>query len=272
MPHKGADPGDRAVAGLLSPRILAEMEAFTDFPAVPSGYDVAGDWSQTYRLWGNTGRFRFQNKDMGYLKIDRTSNGEGVEFLVDHVLVNADGIENIMKASIVCRNDELSSPVRWRLETHFTDASCCLRPELSMTLEGAVEDGQAFETCQGKKRRLDLAPPFTADWCLIDVVQRCQGRRLEFTLLEGLTKVKRGHWINRMETELAQKLAAEDMRPFCVYQIGHGIVPRQYWLDDADRVVLILSNAVMYVLDDDAQQKKDDLVVELIKGGIHYEY
>ena len=95
---------------------------------------------------------------------------------------------------------------------------------------------------------------------------------MEFTLLEGLTKVKAGHWIDRMEPELADRLAAEGMRPLCVYQIGHGILPRQYWLDAADRAVLILSNAVMYVLDDGAQQKTEDLVVGLIKGGVHYEY
>lgn len=272
MPHKGADPGDRAVDGLLSPRILAEMEAFTGFPAVPPGYDIAGDWSQTYRVWGNSGRFHFQNKDMGYLKIDRASNGEHINLLVEHVLVNADGIENIMKARIVCRNDELASPIRWQLETHFTDASRCLRPELSLTLEGTVEDGQVFEVCRGRRRRMDLPLPFTTDWCLIDVVQRWQGHRLGFTLLEGLTKVKRGHWIDRMAPEMAEKLMAEGMRPSCVYQIGHGILPRQYWLDDANRAVLILSNSVMYVLDDDAQQKKEDLVLELIKGGIHYEY
>ena len=120
--------------------------------------------------------------------------------------------------------------------------------------------------------RLDVPSPFTTDWCLIDVVQRCRGRRLEFTLLEGLTKVKRGHWVDRMAPELAEDLAAAGMRAFCVYQIGRGILPRQYWLDDANRVVLILSNAVMWVLDDDAQQKVEDLVVELIAGGVHYEY
>ncbi len=272
MPHKRPEPDDRAVGGLLSPRVLAEMGAFDGFPGVPPGYNVAGDWSQTYRIWGNSGRFRFQNKDMGYLKIDRTKDAGGLRFAVEHLIVNADGIENTMRAEIVCRDDELASPVKWRLETQFTDTSRCVRPELSLSLEGALEDGHVFETCGGRRRRLDVRPPFAADWCLVDVVQRCRGRRMEFTLLEGLTKVKAGHWIDRMEPELADRLAAEGMRPLCVYQIGHGILPRQYWLDAADRAVLILSNAVMYVLDDGAQQKTEDLVVGLIKGGVHYEY
>jgi len=272
MPHKGPEPGDRAVDGLLSPRVLAEMGAFSGSPALPAGCDVAGDWSQTYRIWGNSGRFRFQNKDMGYLRIDRRRDGEGLTFQVDHVLVNADGIENTVKAGILCRDDELASPVRWRLETGFTDASRCPRPELSLTLEGSVEDGRVFETCRGSRRELDLSPPFTADWCLVDVVQRWAGQRIEFTLLEGLTKVKAGHHLGSMGAGLAAKLAADGMRPRCVYEIGHAILPRQYWLDDADRVVLMTSNSVMYVLDDEAMQRTEELTVDLIRGGVHYEY
>jgi len=272
MPHRKADPGDRRVRGLLSPRVLAEMGTVTGFPAVPPGYDARADWTQTYRIWGNSGLFRFQNKDMGFLRIDRRRSGQELEFGVEQVLVNADGIENTMKARIACRDDQLASPVRWTLATSFTDASRCPRPELSMTLEGEVVDGQVYEICQGTRRRLGLAPPFTADWCLFDAIQRCRGRRLEFTLLEGLTKVKPGHWTAPMEPGLAQQLAAEGMRPSCLYEAGHGILPRQYWLDDADRVVLTISNAVVYALDAEAEQRKENLVLELIKGGTHHEY
>ena len=39
-----------------------------------------------------------------------------------------------------------------------------------------------------------------------------------------------------------------------------------------DEVVLTISNATVYVLDDEAEAKKDKLVVELIVGSIHHEY
>ena len=272
MPHKGPEPGDRTVDGLLSPRVLFEMEAVAGFPPPPPGYDPEGDWSQSYRIWGNSGRFRWQSKNMGCLKLQRSRRDGRVEFLVDHVIVNADGIEHIRKASITCRDDELSSPVRWTLESHFTDSSRCIRPELSMALEGVAEGGQVVESCGGARRTLDVPPPFTADWCLFDAIPRAGGRRLEFTLLEGLTKPKPGHWVDRLGPGLTEKLAADGMRPFCVYEAGSGILPRQYWLDEAGRVVLTITNSIIYVLDDEAEQKKDELVVELIKGGVHYEY
>lgn len=272
MPHKKADPGDRRVRGLLSPRVLAEMENVTGFPPVPPDYDPDGDWTQTYRIWGNSGLFRFQSKDMGFLRIARTRSGKELEFRVEQVLVNADGIENLMSARIECRNDDLASPIRWTLETGFTDSSRCPRPELSMTLEGEVVDGRVYETCRGKRRLLDLEPPFTADWCLFDALQRCGGRRLEFAVLEGLTKPKPGHRTGVLDTALAENLAADGLRPCCIYEVGEGILPRQYWLDEADRIVLTISNATVYALDDEAEAKKEKLVAELIMGSIHHEY
>jgi hypothetical protein len=272
MPHKGPEPGDRRVDGLLSPRILAAMGAFDGFAARPPGYDVSADWTQTYRIWGNSGRFRFQSRNMGYLRIERTRFSEGLRFDVDHVLVNADGIENSVKAELICRDDELASPVRWRLESGFTDSSRCPRPELSLVLEGRVNDGHVTETCDGRERELGLTPPFAVDWCLFDVVQRWDGRPSEFTLLEGLTKAKAGHRLGAMDEELAAKLAADGMGPTCVYQVGRGVLPRQYWLGEAGRVVLTISNAAICVLDDEAVRKTEELTLDLIRGGVHYEY
>jgi len=272
MPHKGADPDDPPVSGLLCPRVLAEMGAFDAFPPVPGDYQVDGDWTQTYRIWGNSGRFRFQNKDMGCLTVRRVRSAGRIEFFVDRVLVNADGIEHISKAHIECRDDELATLVRWKLEVQFTDSSRCPRPELAMTLEGEAQEGGYLETCQGAQHRLEAPPPCTADWCLADVVQRNPGLDASFTVLEDLSKVKPGHRTARLRADLAEKLAADGMRPFCVYEVGWGSLPRQYWLDEAGRAILILSNAVVYILDDNAWDRKEKLVTDLIKGGVHYEY
>jgi len=271
MPHKGPEPGDGPVKGLLSPRLAEEILGL-QLPPAPEGYDPNGSWELTYRIWGSSSFYKFQNKDMGFLRISREPVGELIRISVDQVIVNADGIENIIKAEMDCLNNELTSPAAWKLETHFTDYSQCIRPELSMHLEGGVENDQAFEICGGKKREIDIENPFATDWGLIDAVQRFNNGIGEFSLLDGLTKVKTGHRLSMMDTSLAGKLAAPGMQPKCICQTGHGILPHQYWLDESARPVIILFDAVMFIADDDAEEKKDNLVTELIKGGYHHEY
>ena len=96
------------------------------------------------------------------------------------------------------------------------------------------------------EKSLDTAEqpvPATSHWSLFDAVQRLPGkatRPLRFTMLEEMDLVKPDQRLEfREETDLEVGDTTLHLRGY--QQIGWGVLPWQYWVDDQGRLLFAFS-------------------------------
>jgi len=228
------------VGSPLMPDMLKELGAVRGFP-LPSG-DFAPDtnWEHTYRIWTCHGYRESGNDNVGYLRIRRTANSsEQLTLDVYQTVVQSDALVNIVEAKVKCRKNPLASPIAWELESRFVDADNNELPQLR---------------CR-ENSRVTGAADTTSDWCLFEAVQRLAFDRqtsLSFNLLEGLSLSKSGQHLFYRGV-YPTKIPGAD-RLHCFVQLGSGILPTEYWLDDSHRLLAVTSMNKAYIFDAESEK------------------
>ena len=113
---------NRTIVGSpLTPTLLADLGAVAGQWASSDPFDPQAGWTHRYRIWTCHGYRETGNNDVGFLRVRReTSSEEGTFRLhVEQVVVETDALLSRIEADIVCRNDELASPAKWRLSSRF---------------------------------------------------------------------------------------------------------------------------------------------------------
>ena len=226
----------RTVVGSpLTPDMLKELGAVRAF-SPPSG-DFAPDtnWEHTYRIWTCHGYRESGNDNVGYLRIRRTADsGDHVSLNVYRKVVQTDALVNIVEAKIKCRKNPLASPAAWELESRFVDAN----------------NNELLQLRNSENGYLTGAVDTTGDWCLFEAMQRLafdKQTSLSFLLLEGLN-------ISKSDQHLfyrgvyPTKIQGAD-RLHCFVQLGSGILPTEYWLDNSHRLLAVTSMNKAYIFD-----------------------
>ena len=223
------------VGSPLTPDTLEELGAIREFPPPSGDFAPAADWGHTYRIWTCHGYRESGNDNVGYLRIRRTA-GSGNHFALNvyRKVVQMDALVHILEARVRCRKNPLASPAAWGLESRFVDANNNELPELR---------NKEHHNVTG---RVDT----TSDWCLFEAVQRLAFDRqtsLNFRLLEGLN-------ISKPEQHLSYRGAYPTEIPgadrlHCFVQLGSGILPTEYWLDDSHRLLAVISMNKAYIFD-----------------------
>jgi hypothetical protein len=142
----------------------------------------------------------------------------------------------VIEGAIKCRNNQLASPVEWRLSSRFEGRDGKVIPEL-----GSRNHGVAAEPATGT----------ASDWCLFEAVQRLafdKRSSLSFDLLEGMSVSKPGHRLFYRGT-YPMKVDGQSTPLHCFAQLGSGILPYEYWLDNRHRLLAVISMNKAYVLD-----------------------
>lgn len=271
--HRTPPRDERKVDAPLSPRVVEEIGVLNEFPPVPADYDPEGEWTHNYRIWGNHGTFRMFNKNLGHLIVSRAigPSRERFQLSVTQEIVNADAIEHVIKAEMLCRNDELGTPLTWKLNSTFTDTALCPVPELTVTCEGRLDGGEVHEVCNGSARNYIMGHEFTTVWSVFDLAQRWKRPIQNFAVLDGLLYPKQGRVIGK-RAQVSETISTLRRPLSCVHLLGSGMLPYDFWIDEHRRVLMAFSGAIMYILDDEAENKTAQLVGELMQGGVHYEY
>jgi hypothetical protein len=91
----------------------------------------------------------------------------------------------------------------------------------------------------------------TSDWALFEVVQRLafdKRNSLKFDLLEGMSLSKLRHRLFYRGT-YPMKTDGQSIPLHCFGQLGSGILPYEYWLDDRHRLLAVISMNKAYILD-----------------------
>jgi len=253
MPPKRTIVGDP-----LTPSLLRELDAFTGFPATPDDFEPTGNWTNAYQIWTCHG-YRESGNDLdGLLRIQRRAGRSAGPFALEvHQEILNDGAAlNVVDASIACSDDELASPVRWELSSSFIGLD--EKPIEDLAVKETVEvKGRSLQvTAQGKIFKRPGSRRLTADWCLFDAVQRLpfeDNTSLAFDLLEGLSLRRDDH---RLSYRGRYPMATDDgdVSLHWFHQLGHGVLPYEYWLDGRHRLVMVATGARAYILDESAEE------------------
>ena len=221
----------------LTPTVLKELGGVDKFPTTPADFKPDGDWTNKYRIWTCHGYRESSNENVGSLRLQRTPDEDKIFTLsVRQEIVQTDGPTNVVEGAIKCRNNQLASPVEWRLSSRFEGPDGKIISGL-----GSRNHGVATESVTGT----------AGDWRLFEAVQRLafdKKSSLSFDLLESMSLSKLGHRLFYRGT-YPMKTDGQSIPLHCFGQLGSGILPNEYWLDDRHRLLAVISMNKAYILD-----------------------
>jgi hypothetical protein len=230
------------VGSPITPSMLVELDAVTKHSPAPGDFSPAGNWVHSYRIWTCHGYRESGNENVGFLRIERIGNSDETFVLnVHQQVVQTDAIIHIIDGKIKCRNNKLASPVEWKLQSRFTGTDGKYISELLSTNNDVAAEG---------------AERTTSDFCLFEAVQRLAYDKVSsvsFDLLEGMSLSKPQHRL-KYRGIYSMKMDDRDILLHCFVQLGSGILPYEYWLDDRHRLLAVTSMNKAYILDEQAEQ------------------
>jgi len=249
-----AKPEPVMVKHPLTPTVLSEMEVLEAAPLPQGEFDPAGHWRHQYRVWTCYGYRNQSNQDQGTLTIERAP-GRGQErfrLAVEQILrmdPKKHECDHHLAAEIRCRNDDLATPVEWTLTSRFAGG---IEGQGASDMDHAEKAGLSGKTLRvrigDRTFRRSVSDRFSADWCLFEALGRLPfGDALEFDLLEGLTVWKPGQRLS-YRGEIPVTWGPESVSLHCFQQLGMGVWPYEYWLDDKHRLVVVVTGVRVYIL------------------------
>jgi len=238
-----AKKSKRTIVGSpLTPTLLDELGALGEFPPSSEDFNPDGNWVNTYRIWTCHGYRQSGNQNVGVLRIRRLINSQSsLTLKVHQEVLQTDALVNIIEATIECRNNQLASLIQWKVSSRFRGSDGKYISELSSN-----DNGVAAE-------RLDRS---TGDWCLFEAVQRLKISKetvLTFDMLEGLSLLKKDQRLS-FRGLYPKKIGGKDIPLHCFAQLGNGILPLEYWLDDHHRLLIVTSMNKAYIFDEQAEK------------------
>jgi hypothetical protein len=230
------------VGSPLTPTLLNELSALRNFSPSSEDFKPDGNWINTYRIWTCHGYHESGNENVGYLRIKRLIDSDNsIVLKVHQEVLQADALLNIVEATIECRNNQLASPIQWEVSSRFRAADGNHISQLS---------------CNDNGSDAERSNKYTCDWCLFEAVQRLEFNRqtsLIFDMLEGLSLLKKDQHLSYRGL-FPTKIGAENIPLHCFVQLGNGILPYEYWLDDHHKLLVVTSMNKAYIFDENAEK------------------
>lgn len=243
----------------LNLSVLDSIQALANWPPASERFSPDGNWVHTYRIWTCHGYTDRGNSNRGVIRIQRVA-GAAEELFTLNVrqrVVHLGDIVHELRARIECRNDQLGSPEKWSLTSRFLEHGGKEQEALRLREQGRCREGRVERTINGRAREMSVSARTTSDWCLFEASQRWLLRRGEspaFDVLEGLSVHRPGHRVAYRGQETIER-NGEPLKLHRFSQLGQGMLPYDYWLDDARRLLLAATLSRVYILDPHAETK-----------------
>jgi hypothetical protein len=217
----------------------------------PQGtFDPAGAWDMRWRILVTVGGMA-GGAQPGTLRLRRQPDPAGTVALAFETQVAVGGLQRFsMTGTMNCASDTFASITSWEMEStiqHLKDGP--LQSTRIIEHGRATPEGAEIDRA-GKMFRLTGNPPLTSNWSLFDAVQRLapDAAPTSFNLLEDLTLLRRDQRITPGEIREIT-LGGRTVRLRSFVQIGEGILPTHYWLDESGRLILASCGLRGYLLD-----------------------
>lgn len=233
---------------------LASVRWFLDRFSPPlESFNPRANWVLTYALWLEDAK-----KAAGYLELRREASGSGLSLQVESAVLQTTGVIQSTKAKIFCAEDALCTPHSWQLESCILSHSGDPVASTQLTYT-AVVNKDAIQAEFGARKRVRQVPvPFTSNWSLFEMVQRMSNNRgtpLRFALLEDLDLLKPRQTLSVLEKTTVPTAGGRFLSLDCYEQIGEGVLPCHYWVDQQHRLLFVLSGTRAYLYDPQARQR-----------------
>ena len=254
----------------MSPAALGEYGELARVRPPKGEFDPKGDWQHSYRLWVAGRPWRTYR---GFLKLARTKEegDEPIKLSVSQSIIQSHQCAiHECEANISCTDDGLATPRSWQLSAAILDV--CGEGKLrgaGMRHSAEIECGKVA-ILRGKHKTVrDVPKAYTANWCLFEAVQRLPTdakMRLEFTLFDELDKWKTGHRLT-YRGKTAIPFGKEEVPAHCFVQVGRAALPREYFVDEQHRLLLVISGLQAYILDSKVDARHEKVVKWLARRG-----
>jgi hypothetical protein len=240
-----------------------------NFTPPQGSFNPDKDWQHSYRVLTLAGR----GGEAGTLHL-RRRNAKKESFLLDVFYLkflpkpyrhDTEGLMN-------CKMNALSTPTAWHFvfstsypenknRPNFPQKRNAEKGEIyidyfktdpnSSMARQAANYGKEIRYQDGSGTHSIPKPQaYTINWALFDVVQRLprkQGQTLSFTLLDHFDQVKPNHTLTyHGEQEIIINNTTLRLHRFD--QLGEGIVPWVYWVDQTGRLLFVVSGIEAYIL------------------------
>ena len=257
------------VGSPLTPTLLDELGALSEFPPSSEDFKPDGNWVNTYRIWTCHGYRESGNDNVGFVRLRRIPDSDKAFALnVHQEIVETDGISNIIEANIKCVKSQLAVPVEWRLSSCFIDANGNEMTQLCTETSGSKKKGVLRIRTGGHTFKSKEPPWLTCDWCILEAIQQLKFSKkslLIFDMLEGLSVLKENQRLSYRGL-YPTKIGGKDIPLHCFVQLGSGILPCEYWLDDRHRLLVVVSMNKVYIFDEQAEKITRKIVKEARKS------
>ena len=212
-------------------------------------------------MWMALRGYAGKSRPVGALRINRRRNSQGLIELQVAQITNMGGPTRSerIRAEIVCSGDRLCTPESWTMRSRIFDAQGTAVPLTHVTTKGDTASGTI--TISGTGERKVFAPQaFTAGWCLFDAVQRLPFdlRPLSFTMLDDMELPKRNQRLSpgrSMDVRLGGRIVS--LHSF--EQVGEGILPYTYWLDEQHRLLMAIGGLRTFLFDPKVEIPEDEV-------------
>jgi len=217
-------------------------------------FDPSGKWFHQYKL------YTVVNGDIpvppvrGTLGIERVPQAAGGAILnVNYEKTSRYAGVHTIRATVVCAGDDLSTPVKW--DSTYTAAAPAHPLEMSLKFQesGVARDGSIIIKRGSEQKKLLLPVAYTSSWALFDAVQRMarrDGAARQFTLLDDDAPKANQVLAFYQSANLKDRWpGAPTLRVNGFLQIGDGIPPQVYWVDDRGELLFLISGLNAYILD-----------------------
>ncbi|MCK5172528.1 MAG: hypothetical protein KAR47_04005 [Planctomycetes bacterium] len=244
----------------LTPDLLRDLGALDKFPSAPASFAPDGDFINFYRICTSDG-YRGSSTtidEVGFLKIQRLGRTGGGHFTlkIDQQTIHREAAMNTIDAEAECKNDPRASLLRWRVSSRLVTPEGEVQRDLDTDEECQLAGDRIEVRMNGRNFRREGASQLTCDWCLFEAVQRLGFKSqppVTFNMLEGLSLLRRDHRLHYRGVDSSTPADGKTLHRF--YQLGEGVLPYEYWLDEQHRLVMVVTHNRAYILDDKAQDK-----------------
>lgn len=240
-------------AGISLPFSYSALGPFLGQFQPPTGpFDPSGAWEHRYAVCiiipaQDTG----QLNRAGWLRLKGQPADAGTFQLEVELAANMnDKTVYSVSARLTCATNGLSTPRRWDLKTQILDPQRQPVEYTPNTETGEVANG-VIRRRGARERTIPEPAAWTCNWSLFDAVQRLPGNDVEpltFTMLEELELLKPNQRLAYRET-VELKFGDRSTRLHCFEQIGTGILPYHYWLDDRRRLLFAVGGLRAFLFD-----------------------